>query len=100
MIAPRIRFMSSKLPLVLSLVAVLAACSPSRGGDERSERQKARHDKQANHAGARIKKMDKNGDGTVTSDEVPAGKERQFKKLDANGDGQLTGDELRRKSKR
>lgn len=51
-------------------------------------------------AGDRVRQYDKDGDGIVTAAEFPTGKERRFKRMDTNGDGQLTGDELERRSRR
>ncbi|HLQ37321.1 MAG TPA: hypothetical protein VK348_05955, partial [Planctomycetota bacterium] len=43
----------------------------------------------------RFRQMDKNGDGKVTRDEVPARMRRMFEMLDKNGDGALDMDEIK-----
>jgi len=44
--------------------------------------------------GGRLKEMDKNGDGKLSQDEVPAEAWTRLSKLDANGDGAVTPDEM------
>ena len=91
----------SRLPLALALLGVLAACSPSDRSSKEERREAKRAGETRNHTGkaGRIKQLDKNGDGIITTAEFPAGKERRFKRMDTNGDGQLTGAELERTSK-
>lgn len=70
--------------LALAPMALLAANEGHRGGDR----------------GDMFKKMDTNGDGVVTKDEVQAASAdnmgKRFEALDLNHDGQLTQDELAR----
>ena len=42
-----------------------------------------------------FKTLDKNGDGFITEDEVPAEAWERMKKADKNGDGKISADELR-----
>lgn len=55
---------------------------PREGGPGRGER-------------PTFKTFDRNGDGVVTSDEVPAEVWERLKRLDADGDGKITEDEFR-----
>ena len=41
-----------------------------------------------------FKTLDKNGDGFITEDEVPAQAWERMKKFDANGDGKISADEM------
>jgi uncharacterized low-complexity protein len=42
-----------------------------------------------------MKKMDTDGDGSISKSEFMQHKEEKFNKMDANGDGILTGDEMK-----
>jgi large subunit ribosomal protein L28 len=42
-----------------------------------------------------LKTLDKNGDGFITQDEVPAEAWERMKKADKNGDGKISAEELR-----
>lgn len=46
-----------------------------------------------------LKWLDKDGDGSVSQEELAAPAERMFERLDANGDGTVSKDELRRKQR-
>ncbi|MCF6227728.1 MAG: serine hydrolase [Planctomycetes bacterium] len=41
-----------------------------------------------------LKKLDKNGDGEISGDEMPKRAKRFIKRYDVNGDGKISGDEL------
>ena len=45
----------------------------------------------------KMKKMDTDGDGSVSKDEFMAYMEKKFARKDKNGDGVLTADEMKRK---
>ena len=44
----------------------------------------------------KMKKMDTDGDGTISKDEFMAHAEKKFSKKDANGDGVLSADEMKK----
>ena len=49
--------------------------------------------------GHKMKKMDLNGDGSISKDEFMNNSEKKFNKKDENGDGVLTEDEMKRQCK-
>ena len=67
---------------------------PQQGGDKPAEKP---GDKGGKGAGKRpdFKTLDKNGDGFITSDEVPAEAWERMKKADKNGDGKVSEAEMK-----
>ncbi len=75
--------MASVVGLALSMIAVVAYAAPGKGGKH-------------------FDRMDSNGDGMVTAEELSERQSELIAKADSNGDGALTKDELKafRKAKR
>lgn len=68
----------SAIVLTLSALSLSALAAPPQGKP---------------HAGHFFQKMDKNGDGKITTEEVTALSDEHFNRLDTNGDGVVTREE-------
>lgn len=77
------------------LATSLAACSQHDNGSDRRDRREHRGDRSdRGDRGGRLERLDTDHDGFVEKSEAPERMQRRFDRLDANGDGKLSQDEL------
>ncbi len=60
----------------------------------KAHREKMREERRERRMERRFKRLDANGDGKITGDEIDGMKMRRFDKVDANGDGKITKEEI------
>ena len=71
-----------------------------RGGFKRPDGQGPGPQDRGNMIGARLKSMDKDGDGNISKEEYLASSEEQFTQLDENKDGKVSAEELQEAGRR
>jgi len=84
-------------------VAGLVWSAGGRADDQKKNQSQGDRDKQGqSHIDAAkfIKHHDKNNDGVLTKDELPANMQKAFDRIDANKDGKITADEMKQHATR
>lgn len=91
-----LKLFSASAALVLASCAALAAPgdTPAPASPQPPASQQSGPGERGGRAPSGLMRYDTNKDGTVDRTEWKAGQEARFRRLDANGDGKLTKDEL------
>jgi len=81
-----------RIPMILAVAALVAVASPSFAEEAQSGGRTGRMG--GHHPGQMLQQLDKDGNGSVSKAEFLAGAEERFARMDKNGDGVLTKDDM------
>jgi Ca2+-binding EF-hand superfamily protein len=87
--------MATRFAIAAALAALTAPCVFGQKPSDTAAKPADQKDQQTVTGQSYIKEYDKNNDGSLSRDELPAGQRDGFNQLDANKDGKLSADELK-----